>query len=65
MYLGQLAIAAGAPATLGCRWAFAVSLAAAVVLVVRIAREENALALAYDEYRAYQARSKRLLPFVF
>ncbi len=65
MYLGQLAIAVGAPATLGCRWAFAVSLAAAAVLVVRIAMEETALALAYDDYRAYQARSKRLLPFVF
>jgi len=65
MYLGQLAIAFGAPATLGCRWAFAVSVAAAVVLVVRIGFEENALALAYAEYRAYQARSKRLLPFVF
>jgi protein-S-isoprenylcysteine O-methyltransferase Ste14 len=65
MYLGQLAIAFGAPATLGCRWAFAVSIAAAVVLVVRIGMEEDALALAYAEYRAYQARSKRLLPFLF
>jgi len=65
MYLGQLAIAFGAPATLGCRWAFAVSFAAAIVLFVRIGFEENALALAYAEYRAYQARSKRLLPFVF
>ena len=65
MYLGQLAIAFGAPATLGCRWAFAVSCAAAIVLFVRIGLEENALALAYAEYRAYQARSKRLLPFVF
>jgi protein-S-isoprenylcysteine O-methyltransferase Ste14 len=65
MYLGQLAIAVGAPATLGCRWAFAVSFAAAVVLFVRIGMEENALALAYADYRSYQARSKRLLPFVF
>jgi protein-S-isoprenylcysteine O-methyltransferase Ste14 len=65
MYLGQLAIAFGAPATLGCRWAFAVSFAAAIVLFRRIGMEENALALAYDEYRSYQGRSKRLLPFVF
>jgi protein-S-isoprenylcysteine O-methyltransferase Ste14 len=65
MYLGQLAIAVGAPATLGCRWAFAVSFAAAIVLFVRIGMEENALALEYAEYRVYQARSKRLLPFVF
>jgi protein-S-isoprenylcysteine O-methyltransferase Ste14 len=65
MYLGQLLIAFGAPATLGCRWAFALSFAAAIVLFVRIALEENALATAYGEYREYRARSKRLVPFVF
>jgi protein-S-isoprenylcysteine O-methyltransferase Ste14 len=65
MYVGQLLIAAGAPATLGCRWAFAVSFAAALVLFVRIGMEENALSRAYADYRSYQARSKRLLPFVF
>lgn len=65
MYLGQLLIAAGAPATLGCRWAFALSFAAAVVLFVRIGMEEDALADAYGEYRTYRARSKRLVPFVF
>jgi protein-S-isoprenylcysteine O-methyltransferase Ste14 len=65
MYLGQLLIAAGAPATLGCRWAFALSFAAAIVLFVRIGLEENALATAYGEYRSYRERSKRLVPFVF
>ena len=65
MYVGQLAIAVGAPLTLGCRWAFAVSFAAAIVLFVRIGMEEDALAHAYAEYRSYQARSKRLFPFVF
>jgi protein-S-isoprenylcysteine O-methyltransferase Ste14 len=65
MYLGQLLIAFGAPATLGCRWAFALSFAAAIVLFVRIGMEENALATAYGEYRSYRARSKRLVPFVF
>jgi len=65
MYLGQCLIAFGAPATLGCRWAFAVSIAAALVLVVRIGMEEDALARAYAEYGTYQAHSKRLLPFVF
>ena len=65
MYVGQLLIAAGAPATLGCRWAFAVSFAAALVLFVRIGMEENALSRVYADYRSYQARSKRLLPFVF
>lgn len=65
MYLGQLLIAFGAPATLGCRWAFAVSFAAAIVLFVRVGMEENALSRAYEEYPSYQARSKRFLPFVF
>ena len=65
MYLGQLAIAVGAPATLGCRFAFAVSFAAAIVLFVRIALEENALADRYAEYATYRARSRRFLPFVF
>ena len=65
MYLGQLGIAFGAPATLGCRWAFAMSFAAAVVLVVRIGREEDALSHTYADYPTYRARSKRLLPFVF
>jgi protein-S-isoprenylcysteine O-methyltransferase Ste14 len=65
MYLGQLLIAFGAPALLGCRFAFALSFAAAVVLFVRIGMEENALGHVYAEYGAYRARSKRLLPFVF
>lgn len=65
MYVGQLLIAVGAPATLGCRWAFAVSFAAALVLFVRIGKEEDALARAYADFAAYRARSKRLLPFVF
>ena len=65
MYLGQLLIAFGAPATLGCRWAFAVSFAAAIVLFVRVGMEENALARMYADYSSYRARSKRLVPFLF
>ena len=65
MYLGQLLIAFGAPATLGCRAAFAVSFAAAIVLVVRVGMEENALARMYADYSSYRARSKRLVPFLF
>jgi protein-S-isoprenylcysteine O-methyltransferase Ste14 len=65
MYLGQLLIAVGAPATLGCRWAFAVAFAAALVLVVRMEKEEDALVRRYAEYSTYRARAKRLLPFVF
>ena len=65
MYLGQLCIAFGAPLTLGCRWALAVSLAAAIVLVVRIRMEEDVLSQTYADYGTYRARSKRLVPFVF
>jgi protein-S-isoprenylcysteine O-methyltransferase Ste14 len=65
MYLGQLLIAFGAPATLGCRAAFAVSFAAAIVLVVRVGMEENALARMYADYPSYRSRSKRLVPFLF
>jgi len=65
MYLGQLLIAFGAPATLGCRAAFAVSFAAAIVLVVRLRMEENLLARTYADYSSYRARSKRLVPFLF
>ncbi|MGH7894018.1 MAG: methyltransferase family protein [Candidatus Binatia bacterium] len=65
IYLGQLLIAVGAPLTLGCRYALAVSCAAAVVLFVRARFEEDALARAYPEYRGYAARTWRLVPFVF
>jgi protein-S-isoprenylcysteine O-methyltransferase Ste14 len=65
MYLGQLAIAFGAPAVLGCRLAFAVSFAAAIVLFVRIGKEEDALTDAYADYPSYRRRAKRLVPFVF
>ncbi len=65
MYLGQTLVAFGAPATLGCRWAFAVAFAAAVVLVLRVEKEEDALVRTYADYATYRARAKRLLPFVF
>jgi protein-S-isoprenylcysteine O-methyltransferase Ste14 len=65
MYLGQLLIAFGAPATLGCRFAFALSFAAAIVVVIRMRMEEEALARTYADYDGYRARSKRLLPYVF
>jgi protein-S-isoprenylcysteine O-methyltransferase Ste14 len=65
MYLGQLLIAFGAPATLGCRLAFAVSVAAAIVVVLRMRMEEDALARRYPDYDGYRARSKRFVPFVF
>jgi protein-S-isoprenylcysteine O-methyltransferase Ste14 len=34
-------------------------------VVVRIGKEEDALALVYADYAEYRGRSKRLFPFVF
>jgi protein-S-isoprenylcysteine O-methyltransferase Ste14 len=65
LYAGQLGIAFGAPLTLGCRWALAASAGAALVVALRIAAEDAALARVYPEWRAYAARAKRLVPFVF
>jgi protein-S-isoprenylcysteine O-methyltransferase Ste14 len=65
MYLGQAAIAVGAPLTLGCRWTLVVSAAALIVLAIRVALEEGALARTFPEYSLYAAKSKRFLPFLF
>lgn len=65
MYVGQLLIAFGAPLCLGCRWALAVSFAAAVVVVARARMEEDALTRTYAEYAAYRARAKRFVPYLF
>lgn len=65
MYLGQAMIAVGAPLTLGCRWALAVSALAVLVLAVRVAMEEAALKRTYPEYAEYAARAKRIVPYLF
>ena len=65
IYLGQALIAVGAPLTLGCRATLAVSVAAIVVLALRIAREEEALARTFPDYPRYAAKTKRLVPFVY
>lgn len=65
MYLGQAAIAVGAPLTLGCRWTLVVSAAALVVLAIRVVLEEGALARTFPEYSLYAAKSKRFVPFLF
>jgi protein-S-isoprenylcysteine O-methyltransferase Ste14 len=65
MYLGQAMIAIGAPLTLGCRWALALSALAMVVLAIRVGMEEAALKRTYPEYAQYAARAKRILPYLF
>jgi protein-S-isoprenylcysteine O-methyltransferase Ste14 len=65
MYLGQALIAVGAPMTLGSRWVAWLALPALAVLAVRIRLEEAALREQFADYRAYQAATRRLLPFLF
>jgi protein-S-isoprenylcysteine O-methyltransferase Ste14 len=65
IYLAEAMIAVGAPLTLGCRWTLAASLFAIAVLVVRIVREEEALARTFPDYPRYAAKTKRLVPFVY
>jgi protein-S-isoprenylcysteine O-methyltransferase Ste14 len=65
IYLSETLIALGAPLTLGARWTLAVSAAALAVLVLRIAREEEALARTFPAYTRYAATTKRILPFVY
>jgi len=65
MYLGQAAIAVGAPLTLGCRWTLVISAAALIVLAIRVVLEEAALARTFPEYSLYAAKSKRFVPFLY
>jgi protein-S-isoprenylcysteine O-methyltransferase Ste14 len=65
MYLGQAMIAVGAPLTVGCRWALAVSALAVLVLAIRVAMEEAALKRTYPEYVQYATRAKRIVPYLF
>jgi protein-S-isoprenylcysteine O-methyltransferase Ste14 len=65
MYLSQALIALGAPLTLGSRYVIVLASPALVVLALRIAREEEALARTFPEYSRYAATTKRVLPFVY
>lgn len=65
MYLSQALIAVGAPLTLGSRHVAWLSVPALLVLVIRMAREEEALARTFPEYPGYAARTKRILPFLY
>ena len=65
MYLGQAAIAVGAPLTLGCRWVLWLAIPAVALLVVRAFLEDAALARTYPEHARWAAKTKRVVPFVF
>ena len=65
MYLSQALIAIGAPLTLGSRQVVLLAVPALVILVLRVLREEEALARTFPEYARYAARTKRILPFVY
>jgi protein-S-isoprenylcysteine O-methyltransferase Ste14 len=58
-------IALGAPLTLGSRHVVWLAVPAALVLLVRILREEEALARTFPEYPRYAARTKRIFPFLY
>ena len=65
MYLSQAMIAVGAPLTLGCRYTLGVAAVLLPLLLVRLLREERALARTFPDYPRYAARTKRLVPFVY
>jgi protein-S-isoprenylcysteine O-methyltransferase Ste14 len=65
MYLSEVLIAVGAPLTLGSRHVIVLVVPAVLVLLVRILREEEALARTFPEYSRYAARTKRIVPFLY
>jgi len=65
MYVGQALIAVGAPLTLGCRWVTWLALPAVVILALRAALEDEALARTFPEHARWAAHAKRLIPFVY
>jgi protein-S-isoprenylcysteine O-methyltransferase Ste14 len=65
MYLAELAIAFGAPLLLAAWWTLWLAAVFAVLVLRRIAIEERVLAARFPEYAAYQARTSRLVPYVY
>jgi len=63
--VGQALIALGAPLTLGARWVLALTAAALAVLVLRIVREEEALARTFPDYLRHATTTKHIVPFAF
>ena len=65
MYRAELAMALGAPLTLGAHVTLALTLAFAVLVFYRMRLEEDALAARTDDYRRYAARTNRLFPHLY
>ncbi len=65
MYGAELAMAVGAPWTLGAVVSAALTLAFAGVLARRMSIEERALRERLPEYAAYAARTSRIIPHVY
>jgi steroid 5-alpha reductase family enzyme len=65
MYLSQALVALGAPLTLGGRHVLLLAVPTILVLLVRVLREDEALARTFPEYAHYAARTKRLVPFLY
>ena len=65
MYLAELAMAFGAPLTLGAYVVSALAIAFATVVLRRIGMEERLLAARMPGYRAYAGRTHRLIPYVY
>ena len=67
MYTAALLWIAGLPLIVRSLWGFGVGfLLTGVAVGLRIRQEEAILLAAFgDEYRAYRARTKRLIPFIF
>jgi protein-S-isoprenylcysteine O-methyltransferase Ste14 len=65
MYLAELAMAFGAPLLLGACWTLVLSVAFLILVLRRIAVEEQLLAARFPAFAAYAARTARLLPHVY
>jgi protein-S-isoprenylcysteine O-methyltransferase Ste14 len=65
MYLAELAMAAGAPVALGAYTTLILAVVVVLVIGRRIAVEERLLCERIPGYRAYAARTYRLIPYVY
>ena len=65
MYAAVLLVAAGALATDPAPARLAMGLALAILLAVKLIREEKLLRLAYPDYAVYQASTWHLVPWVW
>lgn len=65
MYSAVLLVAAGALATDPAPFRLAMGIALIAVLAAKLVREEKLLRSAYPDYAAYQAATRRLVPWIW